>query len=201
MQFLPNVTVPCELCQGKRYNRGALEIRFKGKNIAEVLEMTVDEALAFFEHFPQAKRKLETLRDVGLGYICLGQPAPTLSGGEAQRVKLASERSRHFTGNTLYILDEPTTGLSFPDIASLLQVLHRLVEGGNTVIVIEHHLDVVKNADYIIDLGPGAGDDGGYVVAMGTPEDIAGEKSSATGSYLQMVLEKEARSSIGRGCP
>jgi len=199
MQFLPDVTVPCELCHGKRYNREALEIRFKGKNIAEVLDMTVDEALAFFEHFPQAKRKLETLRDVGLGYICLGQPAPTLSGGEAQRVKLASELSRRFTGNTLYILDEPTTGLSFPDIASLLQVLHRLVEGGNTVIVIEHHLDVVKNADYIIDLGPGAGDEGGYLITTGTPEDIAREKSSTTGSYLKRVLEREARSSTGKG--
>jgi len=190
MQFLPSVTVPCEICQGSRYNREALEIRFKGKNIAEVLDMTVDEALSFFDHFPGIKRKLGTLRDVGLGYICLGQPAPTLSGGEAQRVKLASELSRKFTGNTLYILDEPTTGLSFPDISSLLKVLHRLVDAGNTVIVIEHHLDVVKNADWIIDLGPAAGDEGGYIIATGTPEDIVQEESSVTGSYLKRVLAK-----------
>jgi len=172
MQFLPDVTVPCEVCKGKRYNREALEIRFKGKNIAEVLDMTVEQALAFFEHFPRVRAKLETINDVGLGYIRLGQPAPTLSGGEAQRVKLATELSRRSTGKTLYILDEPTTGLSFEDVAALLRVLQRLVDAGNTVIVIEHHLDVIKNADYIIDLGPGAGDRGGYIVATGTPEEL-----------------------------
>ena len=188
MQFLPDVTVPCEVCKGKRYNREALEIRFKGKNIAEVLDMTVEQALAFFEHFPKVRRKLETMHDVGLGYIRLGQPAPTLSGGEAQRVKLATELSRRSTGRTLYILDEPTTGLSFEDVAALLRVLQRLVDAGNTVIVIEHHLDVIKNADYIIDLGPGAGDQGGYIVATGTPEEIAQEKSSLTGQYLGKVL-------------
>jgi excinuclease ABC subunit A len=191
MQFLPDVTVACEVCQGKRYNREALEIRFKGKNIAEVLDMTVEQALAFFEHFPKVRAKLETLWDVGLGYIRLGQPAPTLSGGEAQRVKLATELSRRSTGRTLYILDEPTTGLSFEDVAALLRVLQRLVDGGNTVVVIEHHLDVIKNADHIIDLGPGAGDQGGYVVATGTPEEIAGEKSSATGQYLSRVLHRD----------
>ncbi len=190
MQFLPDVTVPCEVCKGKRYNREALEIRFKGKNIAEVLDMTVEQALSFFDHFPRLKGKLETLRDVGLGYIRLGQPAPTLSGGEAQRVKLATELSRRSTGRTLYILDEPTTGLSFEDVAALLKVLQRLVDAGNTVIVIEHHLDVIKNADYIIDLGPGAGDRGGYIVATGTPEEIAQEKSSVTGQYLGKVLAK-----------
>lgn len=191
MQFLPDVTVPCEVCRGKRYNREALEIRFKGKNIAEVLDMTVEQALAFFEHFPKVRNKLETLRDVGLGYIRLGQPAPTLSGGEAQRVKLSTELSRRSTGRTLYILDEPTTGLSFEDVAALLRVLQRLVDSGNTVIVIEHHPDVIKNADYIVDLGPGAGDEGGYIVATGTPEEIAQEKSSATGWYLRRVLSKD----------
>jgi len=188
MQFLPNVTVACEVCKGKRYNREALEIRFKGKNIAEVLDMTVEQALAFFDHFPKVKNKLQTLRDVGLGYIRLGQPAPTLSGGEAQRVKLATELSKRSTGRTLYILDEPTTGLSFEDVAALLRVLQRLVDAGNTVVVIEHHLDVIKNADHIIDLGPGAGDKGGYVVATGTPEEVAGEKASATGQYLARIL-------------
>jgi len=191
MQFLPDVTVPCEVCKGKRYNREALDIRFKGKNIAEELDMTVEQALAFFEHFPKVKNKLETLHDVGLGYIRLGQPAPTLSGGEAQRVKLATELSRRSTGRTLYILDEPTTGLSFEDVAALLRVLQRLVDAGNTVVVIEHHLDVIKNADYIIDLGPGAGDRGGYIVATGAPEEITGEKSSATGQYLSRVLHKD----------
>jgi excinuclease ABC subunit A len=191
MQFLPDVTVPCEVCKGKRYNREALEIRFKGKNIAEVLDMTVEQALAFFEHFPKVRNKLATLRDVGLGYIRLGQPAPTLSGGEAQRVKLATELSKRSTGRTLYILDEPTTGLSFEDVAALLRVLQRLVDGGNTVVVIEHHLDVIKNADHIIDLGPGAGEEGGYVVATGTPEEIVGGKSSATGQYLARLLPKE----------
>ncbi len=191
MQFLPDVTVPCEVCKGQRYNREALEIRFKGKNIAEVLDMTVEQALAFFENFPRIKSKLATLHDVGLGYIHLGQPAPTLSGGEAQRVKLATELSKRSTGRTLYILDEPTTGLAFEDVAALLRVLQRLVDAGNTVIVIEHHLDVIKNADYIIDLGPGAGDRGGYIVATGTPEEIAQVESSATGQYLKRVLGVE----------
>jgi len=191
MQFLPDVTVACEVCKGKRYNREALEIRFKGKNIAEVLDMTVEQALVFFEHFPRVRGRLETLRDVGLGYIRLGQPAPTLSGGEAQRVKLATELSRRSTGRTLYILDEPTTGLSFDDVAALLRVLQRLVDAGNTVIVIEHHLDVIKNADWIIDLGPGAGEHGGYIVATGIPEEVARKRSSATGQYLGRVLQKD----------
>jgi len=179
------------VCKGKRYNREALEIRFKDRNIAEVLDMTVEQALSFFEHFPKVRNKLATLHDVGLGYIRLGQPAPTLSGGEAQRVKLATELSRRATGRTLYILDEPTTGLSFEDVAALLRVLQRLVEAGNTVVVIEHHLDVIKNADYVIDLGPGAGDQGGYVVATGTPEEISQVTASATGQYLGRVLPKD----------
>ncbi|MGB2856031.1 MAG: excinuclease ABC subunit UvrA [Dehalococcoidia bacterium] len=191
MQFLPDVTVPCEVCKGKRYNREALEIKFKGKNIAEVLQMSVEEACLFFEHFPAIKSKLSTLKDVGLGYIRLGQPATTLSGGEAQRVKLSSELSRRSTGRTLYILDEPTTGLSFEDIAALLRVLQRLVDGGNTVILIEHQLDLIKCADYIIDLGPGGGDRGGWVVAAGTPEEIARVESSYTGQYLKRLLEKQ----------
>ena len=191
MQFLPDVTVPCEVCKGKRYNREVLEIKFKGKNIAEVLDMTVEQALAFYDHFPRIKNKLKTLHDVGLGYIRLGQPATTLSGGEAQRVKLATELSKRATGSTLYILDEPTTGLAFDDVAALLRVLQRLVDAGNTVVIIEHHLDVIKNADWIIDLGPGAGDKGGYVVAAGTPEEIAEEKTSATGSYLRKYLPEQ----------
>ncbi len=192
MQFLPDVTVPCEVCRGKRYNREVLEIRFKGKNIAEILDMTVEQALVFFEHFPKVKNKLKTLNDVGLGYIRLGQPATTLSGGEAQRVKLATELSKRATGSTLYILDEPTTGLAFEDVAALLRVLQRLVDAGNTVVIIEHHLDVVKNADWIIDLGPGAGDKGGFVVATGTPEEIARETTSTTGYYLNRVLPKHS---------
>ncbi|MBN1152568.1 MAG: excinuclease ABC subunit UvrA, partial [Dehalococcoidia bacterium] len=189
MQFLSDVTVPCEVCAGQRYNREALEIRFKGKTIAEVLEMTVEQALVFFENIPVVRRKLETLRDVGLGYITLGQPAPTLSGGEAQRVKLATELSKRSTGNTLYILDEPTTGLAFADVDCLLGVLQRLVDTGNTMLVIEHHVDVMKNADWILDLGPGAGDEGGWLVAAGTPEDIAADQRSATGRYLKPVLD------------
>jgi excinuclease ABC subunit A len=188
MQFLPDVTVPCEVCKGQRYNTEALEIKFKGKNIAEVLDMTVAQALEYFENFQGIKNKLQTLNDVGLGYIHLGQPAPTLSGGEAQRVKLATELSRRSTGSTLYILDEPTTGLSFEDVAALLTVLQRLVDAGNTVVVIEHHLDVIKNADHIIDLGPGAGDKGGYIVATGTPEEVIKFKKSATGQYLKRVV-------------
>jgi excinuclease ABC subunit A len=194
MQFLPDVTVPCEVCKGKRYNREALEILFKGKNIAEVLDMTIEEATAFFEHFPKVKNKLATLQDVGLGYMRLGQPAPTLSGGEAQRVKLATELSRRSTGKTVYILDEPTTGLSFADIDCLLRVLQRLVDTGNTVIIIEHHLDVIKNADHIIDLGPGAGDEGGYVIAAGSPEEVVKIEGSATGKYLKDVLAEKGRS-------
>lgn len=190
MQFLPDVTVACELCKGKRYNREALEIYFKGRNIADVLAMSVEEALEFFANHPRVKSKLQTLCDVGLGYIRLGQPATTLSGGEAQRVKLATELSRRSTGKTVYILDEPTTGLSFHDVAALLKVLQRLVEeGGNTVIVIEHHMDVIKNADYIIDLGPGAGDRGGYVIATGTPEVIAAKDGCPTGEYLRPIIE------------
>jgi excinuclease ABC subunit A len=196
MQFLPDVTVPCEVCKGKRYNREALEIQFKGKNIAEVLEMSVEAALSFFEHFPQVRRKLETLQDVGLGYIKLGQPATTLSGGEAQRVKLATELSRRSTGKTLYILDEPTTGLSFQDAAALLRVLHRLVDAGNTVVLIEHHLDLIKNADHIIDLGPGAGDRGGYVIAAGTPEEVAEKEDSVTGQYLRRLLKKPSEEPV-----
>ncbi|MFA4835989.1 MAG: excinuclease ABC subunit UvrA [Dehalococcoidia bacterium] len=190
MQFLPDVTVPCEVCGGKRYNREALQILFKGKSIADVLGMTVDEASGFFDHFPTLKNKLGTLRDVGLGYIRLGQPATTLSGGEAQRVKLATELSKRATGKTLYMLDEPTTGLSFHDVAALMSVLQRLVDAGNTVVLIEHHLDLIKCADWVIDLGPGGGDRGGRVVATGTPEQIAACEESFTGQYLREVLRK-----------
>ena len=191
MQFLPNVEVPCEVCRGKRYNREALEITFKDKNISEVLNMTVEEALEFFEPFNKIRPKLETMRDVGLGYIRLGQPATTLSGGEAQRIKLSTELSRRATGKTLYILDEPTTGLSFSDSAALLRVLHRLVDTGNTVVLIEHHLDLIKNADWIIDLGPGAGDSGGRVIAQGTPEQVARVEGSATALYLKELVKAE----------
>jgi excinuclease ABC subunit A len=191
MHFLPDVTVPCEVCKGRRYNREALEIHYKGKSIADVLEMTVDEGLPFFEAVPLLRRKLETLRDVGLGYIRLGQPATTLSGGEAQRVKLSTELSKRSTGRTLYILDEPTTGLAFEDTRALLEVLQRLVDGGNTVVVIEHHLDVIKNADHVIDLGPLGGDRGGEIVAHGTPEEIAAVPESFTGQYLLKVLPVE----------
>ena len=192
MQFLPDVTVPCEVCKGKRYNREALEIMFKGKNIAEVLDMTVSEAMEHFANIPRVRNKMETMFDVGLGYIRLGQPATTLSGGEAQRVKLSTELSKRATGNTLYILDEPTTGLSFEDCAHLLRVLHRLVDAGNSVMLIEHHLDLIKNADWIVDLGPGAGDAGGYVIAEGTPEDIAAIDRSHTGRYLRSHLARAA---------
>ncbi len=190
MQFLPDVTVPCEACHGKRYNREALEILFRGKNIAEVLDMTVSEAVEYFEHFPRVKRILDTLEATGLGYIHLGQPATTLSGGEAQRIKLASELSRRSTGKTLYILDEPTTGLSFQDVAHLLDVLQRLADSGNTVLVIEHHMDIIKTADYVIDLGPFGGDRGGELVATGTPEEIALHPTSFTGLYLRPILER-----------
>ncbi len=190
MQFLPSVTVPCDVCKGKRYNREALEIHFKGKNISEVLDMTVDEALEFFENLPSVRAKLRTLSDVGLGYVQLGQPATTLSGGEAQRVKLATELSRRSTGRTLYLLDEPTTGLAFSDVNCLLKVLLRLVDAGNTVVIIEHHLDIVKNSDWVIDLGPGAGGEGGRLVDEGTPEKIARSEDSLTGQYLKKILEK-----------
>ena len=183
MNFLPDVFVPCEVCHGKRYNREALEIPYKGKSIADVLDMTVAEALDFFENIPAIRNKLQTLDDVGLGYIQLGQPATQLSGGEAQRVKLASELSRRATGRTLYILDEPTTGLHFADIERLLGVLQRLADGGNTIIVIEHNLDVIKSADWIIDLGPEGGSGGGMVIAEGTPEEIAAAPGSFTGRF------------------
>ncbi len=188
MQFLPDVTVPCEVCNGARYNREALEVKFRDKSISDVLNMTVEEAFELFQNLPRVRSKLETLRDVGLGYIRLGQPATTLSGGEAQRVKLSTELSKRATGRTLYILDEPTTGLSFEDVAALMRVLHRLVEAGNTVIVIEHHLDVIKNADWIIDLGPGAGEHGGEVIATGTPEAVMAVEQSYTGEYLRPLL-------------
>ena len=188
MQFLPDVTVPCEVCRGARYNREALEIKFRDCSIAEVLNMTVEQALELFYNFPRIKPKLETMRDVGLGYIRLGQPATTLSGGEAQRVKLSTELSKRATGKTLYLLDEPTTGLSFEDCAALLRVLHRLVDAGNTVVLIEHHLDMIKNADWIIDLGPGAGNKGGQLVATGTPEQIMAVETSHTGRYLRDLL-------------
>jgi excinuclease ABC subunit A len=188
MQFLPDVYVPCEVCAGKRYNREALEIHYKGKNISDVLDMTVEEALTFFANVPAVESKLRTLNDVGLSYIHLGQPATTLSGGEAQRVKLATELSRRATGRTLYILDEPTTGLHFADVEKLLEVLHRLVDAGNTVVVIEHNLDVVKTADHVIDLGPEGGQAGGWVIAEGTPEEVAKVRRSFTGRYLREIL-------------
>ncbi len=188
MHFLPDVYVPCDVYRARRYNRETLEVLYKGKSIADVLDMTVDEALEFFEPIPRVKRHLATLSDVGLGYIHLGQAATTLSGGEAQRVKLASELSKRGTGRTLYILDEPTTGLHFEDVRILLEVLHRLVDLGNTVLVIEHHLDVIKTADWVIDLGPEGGSGGGLVVAAGTPEDVARTEGSYTGQYLRDIL-------------
>ncbi|MFJ5964461.1 excinuclease ABC subunit UvrA [Bacillus sp. NPDC093026] len=191
MHFLPDVYVPCEVCHGKRYNRETLEVTYKGKNIADVLEMTVEDALQFFENIPKIKRKLQTIYDVGLGYITLGQPATTLSGGEAQRVKLASELHRRSNGRSLYILDEPTTGLHVDDIARLLKVLQRLVENGDTVLVIEHNLDIIKAADYLVDLGPEGGAGGGTIIASGTPEQIAQEAASYTGQYLKPILERD----------
>ena len=193
MHFLPDVYVPCEVCQGKRYNRETLEVKYKGKSIYDVLDMTVEEALPFFDAVPSIRRKIETLYDVGLSYVKLGQPSTTLSGGEAQRIKLAAELSRRSTGHTIYILDEPTTGLHFADVHKLIDIIHRLAEGGNTVVVIEHNLDVIKTADYIVDMGPEGGDGGGRVVASGTPEEVARVKGSYTGKYIGRILEKEKK--------
>ena len=190
MHFLPDVYVPCEVCGGKRYNRETLEVKYKGKSIYDVLNMTVEEAVEFFAHVPSIRRKMETLNDVGLSYIRLGQPSTELSGGEAQRIKLASELSKRSTGRTVYILDEPTTGLHFADVHKLTEILRRLTEEGNTVIVIEHNLDVIKTADYIIDIGPEGGDRGGTVVAYGTPEEVAKNSRSYTGKYLDAILKK-----------
>ena len=188
MHFLPDVFVSCDICRGKRFNRETLEVRYKGKNIADVLDMTINQACRFFENIEKIRTKLETLIDVGLGYIRLGQSGTTLSGGEAQRVKLARELSKRGTGKTVYILDEPTTGLHIEDIKKLLDVLDRLVDSGNTVIVIEHNLDVIKTADHVIDLGPEGGEDGGFVVCTGTPEDIARHPGSYTGQFLKKAL-------------
>ena len=188
MHFLPDIYVPCEVCKGKRYNRETLEVHYKGRSVADVLEMTVDEALEFFRDLPKLADRLQTLQDVGLGYIRLGQSSTTLSGGEAQRVKLATELSKRATGRTIYILDEPTTGLHTDDVKKLLEVLQRLVDTGNTVLVIEHNLDVIKSADYLIDLGPEGGNGGGTVVAAGTPEEVAQVAESYTGQYLKKVL-------------
>ena len=189
MHFLPDVYVPCEVCGGERYNHETLQIKYRGKHIANVLDMTIDEALDFFENHPKIYRKLKTIHDVGLGYITLGQSATTLSGGEAQRVKLASELYRRITEGSIYILDEPTTGLHTDDVKRLLRVLHKIVDEGATMIIIEHNLDIIKNADYIIDLGPEGGHAGGQVIATGTPEEIAKVKESYTGQYLKKALE------------
>jgi excinuclease ABC subunit A len=189
MNFLPDVHVECETCQGKRFNRETLEIRYKGKSISDVLEMTINHAVEFFKLIPKIHGKLKTIKDVGLGYITLGQRSTTLSGGEAQRIKLASELSKRDTGNTFYILDEPTTGLHFHDVSLLLNVLHRLKSQGNTLIIIEHNLEVIKTADWIIDLGPEGGSDGGRIVAQGSPEDVAKEKKSFTGQFLKNILD------------
>ena len=196
MHFLPDIYVPCEVCRGKRYNRETLEVRYKGKSIADVLDMTVEEALEFFAPLPRLAKKLQTLYDVGLGYVRLGQPSTTLSGGEAQRVKLATELSRKDTGRTLYVLDEPTTGLHVADVKRLLEILQRLCEGGSSVLVIEHNLDVIKTADYIIDLGPEGGNRGGTVVATGTPEEVAAVAGSYTGQYLKPILERAGEERI-----
>ncbi|MBQ8200001.1 MAG: ATP-binding cassette domain-containing protein, partial [Lachnospiraceae bacterium] len=190
MHFLPDVYVPCEVCGGKRYNRETLDVKYKGKSIADVLDMTVEEALEFFENLPMLRRKIQTLYDVGLSYVKLGQPSTTLSGGEAQRVKLATELSKRSTGSTIYILDEPTTGLHFADVHKLVEILHRLTESGNTVLVIEHNLDVIKTADYIIDIGPEGGEYGGQIIAQGTPEEVAQEPKSYTGIYIKKMLER-----------
>ncbi|MFP5282508.1 MAG: excinuclease ABC subunit A, partial [Actinomycetes bacterium] len=189
MNFLPDVYVPCEVCHGARYNRETLEVHYKGKTIAEVLDMPIEEAVTFFAALPAIARHLRTLVDVGLGYVRLGQPAPTLSGGEAQRVKLASELQKRSTGRTLYVLDEPTTGLHFEDIRKMLGVLGRLVDAGNTVVVIEHNLDVIKTADWLIDMGPEGGSRGGMVIAEGTPEQVAANPVSYTGGFLAPILD------------
>ena len=191
MHFLPDVYVECDVCEGKRYNRETLEVRFKNKSVADVLAMTVEEGAEFFSAVPSIRDKLATLNRVGLGYVQIGQQATTLSGGEAQRVKLAKELAKRATGRTLYVLDEPTTGLHFEDIRKLLEVLHAIVDTGNTVVVIEHNLDVIKTADHIIDLGPEGGDNGGKLVASGTPEEIAKVKKSYTGMYLKTILKKQ----------
>jgi excinuclease ABC subunit A len=188
MHFLPDVYVPCEVCQGRRFNEATLAVKYNGLSVADVLERTVEEALELFQSHPQIRRGLETLAEVGLGYLALGQSSPTLSGGEAQRVKLSRELSKRSTGRTLYILDEPTTGLHFDDIKKLLRVLDRLVAGGNTVVVIEHNLDVIKTADYIVDMGPEGGDAGGRVIATGTPEEVAATPGSFTGQFLADML-------------
>ena len=190
MHFLPDVYVPCEVCEGKRYNRETLEVKYKGKSIYDVLDMTVEEALEFFKNVPSIERKIQTLYDVGLSYVKLGQPSTELSGGEAQRIKLATELSKRSTGKTIYILDEPTTGLHFADVHKLIEILRRLSDGGNTVVVIEHNLDVIKTADYIIDMGPEGGDGGGTVIAKGTPEEVAKVKGSYTGQYVKKYLKK-----------
>jgi excinuclease ABC subunit A len=190
MHFLPDVYVPCEVCEGRRYNRETLEVKYKGKSIFDVLDMTVEEAVEFFDNIPSIRRKIETLNDVGLSYVKLGQPSTELSGGEAQRIKLATELSKRSTGKTIYILDEPTTGLHFADVHKLVDILQKLTEGGNTVVVIEHNLDVIKTADYIIDMGPEGGDRGGTVVAQGTPEEVAKVKKSYTGQYVKKYLKK-----------
>jgi excinuclease ABC subunit A len=192
MHFLPDIYVPCDVCKGKRYNRETLEIKYKGKSIHEVLNMTVEDAHVFFRPVPMLARKLQTLTDVGLSYIRLGQSATTLSGGEAQRVKLSKELSKRDTGSNLYILDEPTTGLHFYDIQQLLAVLHKLRDHGNTIVVIEHNLDVIKTADWVIDLGPEGGGEGGYIVATGTPEDVTEVEKSHTGRFLKPMLELHA---------
>jgi excinuclease ABC subunit A len=189
MHFLPDIYVPCEICKGKRYNEEALEIKYRSKNIHEVLEMTVEEALEFFKVIPTIKEKLRTLTEVGLGYIQLGQSATTLSGGEAQRIKLATELSKRGTGKTLYVLDEPTTGLHFDDVKRLLNVLQKLVDKGNTVLVIEHNLDVIKSVDHILDLGPEGGDHGGEIIAQGAPEDVIKIEESYTGKWLKKLLK------------
>ena len=188
MNFLPDVYVPCEVCGGKRYNKETLDVKYKGKSIFDVLDMTVEEALSFFENVPSIKRKIQTLYDVGLSYVKLGQPSTTLSGGEAQRIKLATELARRSTGKTVYILDEPTTGLHFADVHKLIEILRRLSENGDTVIVIEHNLDVIKTADYIIDIGPEGGERGGTVIAKGTPEEVAKVKKSYTGQYIKKYI-------------
>ena len=198
MHFLADIYVPCDVCKGKRYNRETLEIRYKGKSIHEILDMTVEDALPFFSPIPVVARKLQTLMDVGLSYLKLGQNATTLSGGEAQRIKLARELSKRDTGQTLYILDEPTTGLHFHDIAQLLTVLHRLRDHGNTIVVIEHNLDVIKTADWIIDLGPEGGTGGGEIVITGTPQEVARNETSYTGRFLKLALDRHPADAIAQ---